>query len=149
MDGEFAQNPMFLLAQSIGLWARGRIHFPRDKAGTIVRDGEDFVIFRQVVVDPGKNQTEKPGATLRVRFHFAGGSVRLNKRLSLIPIPFIVSVPGFRSKLWMFGQESGDLQGLYEWDTVETAEAYMTSFAIKLMKRRAIPESLSHEIIRV
>lgn len=145
-DREFALNPVFLLARSIGLWARGRVHFPKHRVGGIVRDGEDFVIFRQMVVDPGKNRIEEPGATLRVRFHFAGGSASMNKKLSLLPIPFIVGVPGFRSKLWMLGRESGDLQGLYEWDTVATAEAYMRSFAIQLMRRRALPESLSHEI---
>ena len=70
----------------------------------------------------------------------------MNKKLSLIPIPFIIGAPGFRSKRWMLGQETGEFQGVYEWDTMAAAEAYMTSFAIRLMKRRAIPGTLLHEI---
>jgi hypothetical protein len=44
--------------------------------------------------------------------------------------------------------EPGDreFQGVYEWDTVASAEAYWTSFPMKLMKKRAVPESLSYEI---
>jgi hypothetical protein len=64
----------------------------------------------------------------------------------LIPIPFIVAQPGFRSKTWMIGQKTGAFQGLYEWDSIEDAEKYWTSFPMKLMKRRAVPETLSHEI---
>jgi hypothetical protein len=84
-----------------------------------------------------------------VRFHFARGSAKINKRLSLIPIPFILGVPGFRSKLWMLDRETGCFQGVYEWDTVAAAEAYMRSFAIRLMRQRAMPGSLSHEITLV
>ncbi len=37
-------------------------------------------------------------------------------------------------------------QGVYEWDTVPDAEAYWTSFPMRLMKRRAVPGSVVHEI---
>ena len=48
--------------------------------------------------------------------------------------------------MWALGRESGEFQGIYEWDTVASAENYWTSFPMKLMKRRAVPESLSYEI---
>jgi hypothetical protein len=64
----------------------------------------------------------------------------------LIPIPFIVAQPGFRSKTWLLGRESGEFQGIYEWDTVASAENYWTSFPMKLMKKRAVPESLFYQI---
>jgi hypothetical protein len=46
----------------------------------------------------------------------------------------------------MIGQKTGAFQGLYEWNLSEDAEKYWTSFPMKLMKRRAVPETLSYEI---
>lgn len=110
---------------------------------------EDFIIFRQVIVDPDANQPEKPGAWFRVWFHFANFSAQTNIILSRIPIPFIIAQPGFRSKTWMLSQETRSFQGLYEWDTLEDAENYWMSFPMKLMKRRAVPETLSYEISEI
>jgi hypothetical protein len=73
-------------------------------------------------------------------------SPEMNKTASLIAIPFIVAQPGFRSKMWLVGRESGEFQGVYEWDTITSAKNYWTSFPMRLMKRRAVPESLSYEI---
>ena len=146
MDTDIRLNPVSLLARAVGLWLHGRVHLLEDQVGSVVRDGEDYLIFRQIVVDTIDAPGKKPEAILKIRFRFARGSARVNKKLSLIPIPFIIGVPGFRSKLWMLGQETGQFQGVYEWDTRVAAEAYMRSFAIRLMTRRAIPETLSHEI---
>ena len=139
--------PPTLLARATGYRLHGRVHFLRDCVGEI-RPGtdEEFVVFRKVVLDPVETQPDEPGARYKVRFHFARFSAEVNKRLSLIPVPFIVAQSGFRSKTWMIGLETGMFQGVYEWDTVEAAEAYRTSFPLRLMKRRAIPESVSDEI---
>ena len=40
----------------------------------------------------------------------------------------------------MLGRNTGMFQGVYEWDSVEDAEAYRTSFPLRLMRKRAIPE---------
>jgi hypothetical protein len=37
-------------------------------------------------------------------------------------------------------------QGLYEWDSIEEAEKYWSSFPMKQMKRRAVPETLNYEV---
>jgi hypothetical protein len=66
-----------------------------------------------------------------------------NKRFSLLPIPFFIGLPGFRSKLWMADVATGDCQGLYEWDTVQDAETYAHSFAMKFMMMRSVPGSVS------
>jgi len=123
-----------------------RIHFPKDRLGEIVNEGEDFEIFRHMMLDPSQDQPEKPGAIFKVRFRFASMSPEMNIRTSRIPIPFIVAQPGFRSKMWTLGRETGEFRGVYEWDTVAAAENYWTSFPMKLMKRRAVPESLSYQI---
>jgi len=139
------QFPPFLLARASGHLLSGRIHFPKNRLGETIQD-EEFKIFRQVIVDPIGDQPEKPGAIFKVCFHFAKFSVNTNKALSLIPIPFIVAQPGFRSKTWLIGQKTGLFQGLYEWDTVKDAENYWTSFPMNLMKKRAVPSSLIYSI---
>jgi len=146
MRKELQRGPFSSIIWAIYLLLQRRIHFPKDRLGDIVGEEDEFEIFRQMTLDPGKDQPEKPGAIFKVRFQFASLSPEMNKRTSLIPIPFIVAQPGFRSKMWALGRESGEFQGVYEWDTVASAETYWTSFPMELMKRRAVPESLSYEI---
>jgi hypothetical protein len=143
------QIPPFLLIRASGLLLNGRIHFPKNKLGECVHEDEEFTIFRQVIVDPAGNQPDSPGAIFKVCFHFARYSANTNRMLSLIPIPFIVAQPGFRSKTWLVGQKTGIFQGFYEWDTVMDAENYWTSFPLNLMKKRAAPSSLTYSISEV
>lgn len=146
MSKNLQRGPFSSIIRTTYLLMQKRIHFPKDRLGEIVDEGEEFEIFRQMTLDPGKDQPEKPGAIFKVRFRFASMSPEMNKRASLIPIPFIVAQPGFKSKMWTLGRESGEFQGIYEWDTVASAENYWTSFPMKLMKRRAVLDSLSYEI---
>jgi hypothetical protein len=141
------QIPPFLIARTMGLIFTRRVHFLKNRIGeTVQLEEEDFEIFRQVIVDPPNNEQKKPGAIFKVYFHFASFSVNTNKVLSLIPIPFIIAQPGFRSKTWMLGLKTGIFQGFYEWDTIKEAENYWTSFPLNLMKKRAVPDSLNYSI---
>jgi len=149
MNKKFHRRPFLSIVYAIYFLIQGRIHFPKDRLGDIVDEEDQFEIFRQMTLDPDQDQPEKPGAVFKVRFRFASMSPEMNKRTSLIPIPFIVAQPGFRSKMWALGRESREFQGIYEWDTVASAENYWTSFPMKLMKRRAVPESLSYQIDEV
>jgi len=149
MNINIQRGPFSSIVRAIYLSIQGRIHFPKDRLGDIIGEGEEFEIFRHMILDPGKDQPAQPGAIFKVRFQFASLSPEMNIRTSLIPIPFIVAQPGFRSKMWALGRESGEFQGIYEWDTVASAENYWTSFPMKLMKSRAVPESLSYEIEEV
>ena len=142
------QLPPALLARATRHRLRGRVHFPKDCIGDVhAGPDEEFVVFRKLVLDPIETQPEKPGAVFKVRFRFAKLSAKANRRLSLIPAPFIAAQPGFRSKTWMFGRDTGIFQGVYEWDSVADAEAYWTSFPLRLMKRRAVAGSVSYEIV--
>ncbi len=142
------QLPPALLARATRNRLGGRIHFPKDRIGEVVNGPRDeFVIFRTMVLDPNEGQPARPGAEFSVSFRFAKLSDRMNKGLSVMPAPFIAAQPGFRSKSWIHGAESGRFGGVYEWDSVEDAEAYWTSFPMRLLKRRAVPESLSYEIV--
>ena len=142
-------NPFLSLLKTLSYALTGRLHFPRKRIGEVItmEDEQDFVIFRQLIVDPSQDQPEEPGATLRVRFHVAHMSARQNKLFSLLPIPFFAGLPGFRSKLWMLNEASGDFQGIYEWDSVEHAKNYANSFAMKFMTMRSARGSISYEII--
>ncbi len=142
-------NPFRSFIETLVYVFDGRLHFPKKRIGEEVtmEDGQRFTVFRQVIVDPAPGQPEEPGATLVVRFHVANMSPRQNKLFSLLPIPFFIGLPGFRSKLWAFNENTGDFQGIYEWDTVQDAESYANSFAMKFMTKRSVPGSVSYEII--
>ncbi|MCP4604782.1 MAG: YdhR family protein [Proteobacteria bacterium] len=141
------QNPITLLVRALILWFSGRAHRVTNLENRGREDrGEKFVAFRKFVVDPGADQPTNPGATFRVRFSFKNLSATANRLLSLIPIPLILAQPGFRSKTWLLGERSGDFIGLYEFDTVEAAEAYWDSLPLRIMRKRAAEGSLTHEI---
>jgi len=122
----------------------GRLHFPRERIGeTFTLGGEQvFTIFRQVIVDPTREEPPKQGALFRV----AGMTPEQNKRFSILPIPFFIGLPGFRSKLWMDDHATGESQGVYKWDTVGDAQNYANSFAMQFMTRRAVPGSISRKV---
>ncbi len=146
MSQNLQRGPFSSIVRAVYFLIQGRIHFPKNHLGNIVDKGEDFEIFRHMTLEPGQDQPKKPGAVFKVRFQFASMSPEMNIKTSVIPIPFIVAQPGFRSKMWALGRKSGEFQGVYEWDTVALAENYWTSFPMKLMKKRAVPESLAYEI---
>jgi hypothetical protein len=144
------QNPLALIFRAFKLRLQGRVHFLDNPENIKLEDrGEEFVAFRKVVVEPAAIQPVEPGATFRVRFRFKNLSARANRILSLIPIPLIMAQSGFRSKTWLLGARTGDFIGHYEFDTVETANAYWDSLPLRMMRRRAAPDSLTHEIHKI
>jgi hypothetical protein len=112
-----------------------------------MEDGEEFTIFRQVFVKPRQNQPKIPKAVLHVKFQIARMTPQQNIGFSLIPIPFIIGLPGFRSKLWMVNESTDVNQGIHEWETEEVARFYANSFAMQFMKKRSVPGSLCYEIL--
>ena len=144
------QNPLVLSLRTILLTLQGRVHFCMDLEGVGLRDqGEDFRAFRKVVVDPTASEPGHIGAIFQVRFRFKNFSETTNRRLSLIPIPLILAQPGFRSKTWLLGNRTGDFIGHYEFTTLDNAEAYWGSLPLRMMRRRAAPDSLTHKITPV
>ena len=144
-------RPFHSLLKTIGYIIKGRLHFPRHRIGESVtmEDGDNFTIFRHVVVSPSSNQGEPPHAVFRVRFRIENMSPQQNKRFSLIPIPFFIGLPGFRSKLWMTNETTGFNQGVYEWNTIQDAHNYANSFAMKFMEKRSVPGSISYQITKI
>ncbi|MFC1873947.1 hypothetical protein ACFLYX_01460 [Chloroflexota bacterium] len=149
VKGTFRNKAFSSLLKTVSYVITGRLHFTKGRIGELftMDDGQEYTIFRKVIVDLKPELVKKPGDILIIRFNFAHGSPKQNKRLSLIPIPFIVGLPGFKSKTWALQKESGGFQGIYEWDTIQDAENYKKSFAIKLMTKRAVPGSITLQII--
>jgi hypothetical protein len=139
--------PPAQLGRAIKYYLQGRINFDRKVVGQIRKDDhDDYEIFRKVILQAPEEVDKEPEATFRVTFNFKSLSASINKKLSLLPIPFIVAQNGFRSKTWMLGKKTGRFQGLYEWDTAEDARQYWHSFPMKMMKRRAISSTMKYEI---
>jgi len=126
-----------------------RLRFERRYVGRVLvmENGQRFRVFRHLSLRTSRAGVHASPAVLVVRFKFARFSQRLNRLLSLIPVPLIGGYPGFRHKLWMVNEESGYWQGVYEWESPEAVEAYRCSFALRMMNRRAEPESISYEVI--
>lgn len=125
---------------------QGRIHFDTAVVGKIIREDDDYEVFRKLVLDPSEEVNKEPEAIFHVTFHFRSMSMSTNMKLSLLPIPFIIAQEGFRSKTWAIGRKTGGFLGLYEWNTVDNAKHYWHSFPMKWMKKRAVPTSLEHVI---
>jgi len=69
-----------------------------------------------------------------------------NDRLLKLPIPLIMGLPGFRSKYWLYHEETGDYQLRHQWDAVADARRHADSFAMKFMTGRSLRGSVSFGI---
>jgi hypothetical protein len=142
------QNPLILCFQALILLFSGRVT-RCSKPGQISMElkHETFVAFRKISLKNGRHQPQVTGAIFQVRFHFKNFSPGLNRFLSLIPVPLIIAQPGFISKTWFLGRDTGDFTGYYEFSSIEAAELYWNSLALRMMRSRATAGSLEHIII--
>lgn len=138
----------------VSTYLRGAAHllsakaaFPRQhRDQTIVlENGRNYRIFRQIVV---KNRPQPAQGVFRVWFH-SRTSTAFTIFYSNMMIPFFLGMPGFRSKLWLVDDASGDFGGIYEWDTLEDAQRYAESFAMRFSKMRSLPGQFSAEFFPV
>ena len=142
-----SQNPPKLIVRAFVLWFQGRIHFVRSLDKEFMEDqGQRFTAFRKVILRVESTDSSEGNAIFQVRFKFKNLPLAINRLLSLIPIPLIIAQPGFRSKTWFLGDQTGEFIGYYEFASVEYAEAYWNSLPLRMMRRRAAPGSLSKGI---
>jgi len=141
--------PPVAIAVALGRLLAGRISFPKDPTGRLLtmEDGEEHTVFREVRVASSVPVPAESMNVLRVRFKFARFSPAANRRLSLVPIPVIIGMPGFRRKIWTFCDKSGYSQGIYQFESMETAEGYVRSPVMRILERRSVPGSFSHKIV--
>lgn len=126
----------------------GRVHFPDEYVGVNLKmeDNKVFTVFRRLQVE-GRDDVTYGYAVFKVRFKFKSLNLDTNKRLSMIPAPFLMGMKGFREKYWTFNKDTDYFQGIYQWESKEIAEKYPDSFIYKLMTKRSAPGTLSYEII--
>jgi hypothetical protein len=139
---------LIIARTTIGNLLRGYVHFPKEYVGEVLtmEDGKMFTVFRRLKVD-GKGYNPDDLAVFKVRFKFKNLSTGANKRLSIIPAPFLMGMTGFREKNWTINENTNDFQGIYQWTSREMAERYPDTFIFKLMTKRAAPGTVSYEII--
>ncbi len=133
---------------AIGNLLSGRVHFPDEDIGKVIEiiDGQNFTIFRRLQVD-GKIRNHNDKTIFKVKFRFKNLSLETNKRLSIIPTPFLIGMKDFREKIWTINDKTNEFQGIYQWSSKEAAERYPQTFIFKLMTKRSAPGSVSYEII--
>ncbi|WP_414469712.1 hypothetical protein [Methanobacterium sp. ACI-7] len=138
-------NPFYSLLNSINLFLRRNVHFPKEKIGKniIMEDGQEFTIFREAVID---KKSHSP-AVFKVRFLLSGMTPENNIRFSWLPVPFFIGLPGFEAKVWTLNYKNNYFQGIYQWKNEEYAKKYSKSFAYRFMGRRAVPGTVSFKII--
>ena len=140
-------NPILSLLRTIFLFLCGRVTFVKeDKNRQIVmEDGKSFRVFRHVKIR-GRYPAE-PAAAFVVRFCPRNMTASQNIRFSVLPMLILLGFHGFREKYWCVNDETGLCQGVYAWQTIEDAENYSRSIAMRFMRNRSTPESVNFKVI--
>ena len=136
-----------LICESIRLRLTGKLLFEPPTEGIMVyENGRAFKPFRKAIVSTNSVQSRFP-VLFKVQFRFRNLPFRVNRLLSWLPVPLITGQPGFISKTWYQKPDSSEFMGIYEFNNIEAATEYWKSLPVKMMKRRAVPDSLKAEII--
>lgn len=146
-DMHMNTNPMLGFLNTLLLFIRLCVDFIREDRDKqiVMEDGMKFRVFRHVKIQ--SPQSEKPKAVFIVRFCPKNMTVDQNIRFSLFPMLIFMGFRGFREKYWCVNDETGLCQGVYAWQTLEDAENYSKSIAMRFMANRSDPESVSFKII--
>jgi len=126
-----------------------RIKFLEDNVGNqvILRKVENYKVFLEMEVLTKDKQPKQGNAIFRVYFHASSVSQATIIKRTKYTIPFFVGLPGFCTKQFLVNQDDGIFSGRYEWETIEMAQRYASSYAVKFMKKRSSPYPISYEII--
>ena len=140
--------PPVAFMAGLGRMLAGRVQFDRQRYGEVLvmENGERHRVFREVRVDPVSVAGPESTVKLTLRFQFARFSQATNERLSLIPIPVIIGMPGFRQKTWTHCEETRYSQGIYLFASARQAEAYRHSPVIRVLRRRTVEGSFTREL---
>lgn len=142
--------PPVSIAVTIGRLFSGRIRFSGDRVGKTLtmENGEVHTVFREVQVASSASVPDSSMTILKVRFQFARFSPAANRRLSLLPVPIILGMPGFRQKTWTFCEESSYSMGIYQFESPEAAEGYRRSPVMRILEKRSVPGTMEQEIMQ-
>jgi len=123
----------------------GRLKLSEEHVGTkfMNKHGNVFKIFRNIISQPSGSSRET--IVFIVNFKFASLSQKANRVVSFIPMLLIAGFPGFVQKIYAVNEENGYWQGIYEWKSKQHLEAYKKSFVFRMMKKRALPNSIKEK----
>lgn len=140
-------NPLYGLMRTFFLLLSRRVEFvPRSKGRMLeMEDGKAFEVFRHVKIRTPRG-AGSPGAAFVVRF-MPHMSTEKNVRFSLLPMLILIGFKGFREKYWAVDRRTGLCQGLYQWQSLEDAENYARSIAMRFMTGRSVPGTVHFEIV--
>jgi hypothetical protein len=140
-------NPFLSLLKTIFLFANLHVTFVKEDRNKqiVMEDGQTFRVFRHVKIQD--RRLAEPTAVFVVRFCPRNMTVAQNIRFSVFPMLILLGFCGFREKYWCVNDENGLCQGVYAWQTIEDAENYSKSIAMKFMSGRSDPESVNFKII--
>lgn len=145
-------NPLFDFIRYHCRFFSGRIRFPEDLNGKPASEHLEHTFrtflnvlhMKEIDID-----MRKVGAILKVTFKVRKMSFLQKKVIPLLSIPFFAGVPGFVSKSFMINESDNTFRGFYKWESVEAAQAYITSYPMGFMKKISIPGSVHYEILPV
>ena len=145
--GNLNTNPLLGFFRTVFLFLSLRVKFFKEDAGRMItmQDGKTFRVFRHVRIRA--SGSSGPGGVFVVRFRPKNMTVAQNIRFSLLPMMIFMGFHGFREKYWCVDDETGLCQGVYAWQTVQDAESYSKSIAMRFMTNRSDPESVSARVI--
>lgn len=146
----FYANPIYGFIRTIFLYVTGRVNLVKEDKGKriIMGDGKLYTVFRRVIIKKFINNNKKPEGLFIIKFKPSGMTIEENIKYSRKPMLIFQGFKGFRSKYWTVDYETGECQGIYEWDTYEDAERYSKSIAVKVMTNRSEKGSVSYKILR-
>jgi hypothetical protein len=147
IGGKFNTNPIRGFLRTILLFLSLRVHFLKKGMNKTItmEDGQTFRIFRHVQIRTAA--PKRPEGAFVVRFKPQNMTVDQNIRFSLLPMMIFMGFHGFREKYWCVNDETGLCQGVYAWQTVQDAENYSKSIAMRFMTNRSDPKSVSARVI--
>lgn len=139
-------SPILSIIKTAGFLLTGRLHFPVNRIGEKVTDenGREYTVFRQVVVDAGRDQPARPGALLTLRFEVTNLTPGMNRFYSLLPLMLYLGDRGFRSKTFTINGRY--CMSIYEWDTLEDAQNYLQSLALETILLRSVTGTFTSSI---
>ncbi|MHA1170393.1 MAG: hypothetical protein ACTSRU_21405 [Candidatus Hodarchaeales archaeon] len=140
---------LYSLFRYLYMRARRRIVYPVDELGNqiLLDDSVNYRIFLQIAILSSNGQPKTGSAIFKVIFHASTISSESVEKRTKYTIPFFVGLPGFCNKKFMVNHEDSKFSGIYEWESVESAQAYARSFAVKFMTKRSDPFPVYYEII--
>jgi len=114
---------------TVDMTLRRRIHQPRTTVGRVLHfaDGTAARVYRVTAADVAAVHTPcvlVVGFRLRRVHGFGHAAFRAE---SILNTPLFAGFPGFVSKLWLAHDENQLYRGVYDWDGVERAQAYVSA----------------------